>query len=102
MIQSQLEEARDAGKFKDERIIATPQDAEIRLTHGQEVLNLCTCSHASLITLWNRFEQLLGIEQSPEDCSSCSGVLDHSRVWIVLCEVHLRDARYPQTTGEDD
>ncbi|MCH1533883.1 MAG: glycine C-acetyltransferase, partial [Schleiferiaceae bacterium] len=38
---TQLEEITTAGLFKRERIITTPQDAVIKTTEGEEVLNFC-------------------------------------------------------------
>ena len=40
-VQSQLQELRDAGLFKGERIIATPQGAVGRTPHGRAVINQC-------------------------------------------------------------
>jgi len=39
---------RDQGLFKDERIIASPQAAAIRLEDGREVLNLCANNYLGL------------------------------------------------------
>ena len=36
-----LQEIRDAGLYKNERIIVSPQGAEIELEKGQKVINLC-------------------------------------------------------------
>ncbi|HVQ32519.1 MAG TPA: glycine C-acetyltransferase, partial [Lysobacter sp.] len=36
-----LDEIRDAGLFKAERIITSPQAAEITLADGRTVLNFC-------------------------------------------------------------
>jgi glycine C-acetyltransferase len=43
-----LEEIRDAGLYKAERIIATPQDAHIRVADGAEVLNMCANNYLGL------------------------------------------------------
>ena len=41
-LRTQLREIEEAGLFKRERIITTPQDAVIKTTDGEEVLNfLC-------------------------------------------------------------
>ncbi len=47
-VQSQLQELRDAGLFKGERIIATPQGAVVRTTDGREVINLCANNYLGL------------------------------------------------------
>ena len=39
---------RDEGLFKDERVIASPQDARIRLDDGSEVINLCANNYLGL------------------------------------------------------
>lgn len=47
-LQKELQEIEAAGLFKRERIIASPQAAEIRLTSGQEVLNFCANNYLGL------------------------------------------------------
>ena len=39
-LQQELNSIREAGLFKDERIIVSPQKAEIKVKSGQEVLRL--------------------------------------------------------------
>jgi len=54
-LNAELEQIRDSGLFKDERIIASPQSARIRLADGRVVLNMCAnnylglASHADVI-----------------------------------------------------
>ena len=43
-----LEEIRDAGLFKAERIIASPQSAQIELADGRKVLNFCANNYLGL------------------------------------------------------
>jgi len=43
-----LEEIRAAGLYKDERVITTPQDVEIRIADGSEVLNFCANNYLGL------------------------------------------------------
>jgi glycine C-acetyltransferase len=43
-----LSEIREAGLYKDERIIVSPQGAEIKLDSGQEVLNFCANNYLGL------------------------------------------------------
>ena len=45
---STLEEIREQGLFKSERIIASPQDAEITLADGRRVLNFCANNYLGL------------------------------------------------------
>lgn len=47
-LQNQLQEIRDAGLYKSERIIASPQGAEITLTSGKTVLNFCANNYLGL------------------------------------------------------
>jgi glycine C-acetyltransferase len=48
IFQSALNEIREAGLFKDERIITSQQDAEIAVRGGQEVLNFCANNYLGL------------------------------------------------------
>jgi glycine C-acetyltransferase len=45
---TQLEEITAAGLFKRERVITTPQDAIIKTTEGEEVLNFCANNYLGL------------------------------------------------------
>jgi glycine C-acetyltransferase len=44
----QLKEIKDAGLYKNERIIISPQGAEIELNTGQKVLNFCANNYLGL------------------------------------------------------
>ncbi|MBS0432848.1 MAG: glycine C-acetyltransferase [Proteobacteria bacterium] len=44
----ELESIRDSGLFKNERIIASPQSAEITLADGRRVLNFCANNYLGL------------------------------------------------------
>jgi glycine C-acetyltransferase len=44
----QLEEIREAGLYKNERVIVSPQGAEITLNTGQTVLNFCANNYLGL------------------------------------------------------
>ena len=48
LIQQQLTEIRESGLTKEERRIATPQGARIRVTGGREVLNFCANNYLGL------------------------------------------------------
>jgi len=47
-LQKELAEIKQAGLFKNERIIVSPQQAEIKLESGQEVLNFCANNYLGL------------------------------------------------------
>ncbi|MEM9848430.1 MAG: glycine C-acetyltransferase [Bacteroidota bacterium] len=55
-LQEEIKEIKDAGLYKEERVITTPQAAEIQTNKGIEVLNFCAnnylglSSHPDLIT----------------------------------------------------
>jgi glycine C-acetyltransferase len=47
-VQSQLQELREAGLLKGERVIVTPQGAVVRTNDGREVINLCANNYLGL------------------------------------------------------
>lgn len=47
-LKSEIESIKDAGTYKAERIIATPQSSEISLTDGSEVINFCANNYLGL------------------------------------------------------
>lgn len=47
-IQEEINALKEAGLYKDERIIVTPQSAEIKTTAGAEVLNFCANNYLGL------------------------------------------------------
>ncbi|MDO5571097.1 MAG: glycine C-acetyltransferase [Bacteroidales bacterium] len=44
----ELQSIEEAGLYKNERLIATPQSAEIKLANGQKVLNFCANNYLGL------------------------------------------------------
>lgn len=48
VLQKELCEIEDAGLYKKERIIISPQGAEIRISTGQEVINFCANNYLGL------------------------------------------------------
>ena len=44
----ELDSIKEAGLYKNERIIVSPQDVEIKLDNGQEVLNFCANNYLGL------------------------------------------------------
>ncbi len=47
-LQKEIAEIREAGLYKEERIIVTPQGAEISVSSGKEVLNFCANNYLGL------------------------------------------------------
>ena len=47
-LQSTLQEIRDAGLYKNERVIITPQSSGIAVEGGQEVINFCANNYLGL------------------------------------------------------
>ena len=47
-LQTELKNIREAGLYKNERIIISPQKAEIKVNSGQEVLNFCANNYLGL------------------------------------------------------
>lgn len=47
-LQSQIDQIREAGLYKTERIITSPQSAEISVSTGQKVLNFCANNYLGL------------------------------------------------------
>lgn len=62
-LQTELQELKDAGLYKTERIITTPQSAEIKTTQGLEVLNFCANNY-------------LGLSSYPEVLQAAKDTLD--------------------------
>jgi glycine C-acetyltransferase len=47
-LQQELNGIREAGLYKNERVIVTPQDADIRTSEGKEVINFCANNYLGL------------------------------------------------------
>ncbi|MGC1515214.1 MAG: glycine C-acetyltransferase [Maribacter sp.] len=47
-LEKEIEEIKNDGLFKEERIIVTPQDAVIKINTGQEVINFCSNNYLGL------------------------------------------------------
>jgi glycine C-acetyltransferase len=62
-LQKELKAIKEAGLFKDERIIVSPQMAEIKVKSGQEVLNFCANNY-------------LGLSNSPKLIEAAKKALD--------------------------
>ena len=62
-LQQELTEIREAGLFKNERIIESPQAEEIKLNTGQKVLNFCANNY-------------LGLSNNPQLIDAAKSALD--------------------------
>jgi glycine C-acetyltransferase len=62
-LNNQLKEIKEAGLYKDERIIVSPQGAEIELNTGRKVLNFCANNY-------------LGLSNNPELIEAAKAALD--------------------------
>lgn len=47
-LQKEIEDIKDAGLYKRERIITSPQDAVIKISTGEEVINFCANNYLGL------------------------------------------------------
>ena len=47
-LQQELEEIKEAGLFKAERIITTPQKSQITVSTGEKVINMCANNYLGL------------------------------------------------------
>ncbi len=62
-LQKELQEIKEAGLYKSERIISSPQDAVIKLNTGEEVINFCANNY-------------LGLSNNPEVIQAAKDTLD--------------------------
>ncbi|MCM8569740.1 glycine C-acetyltransferase [Gramella jeungdoensis] len=62
-LQNEIEEIKEAGLYKKERIITSPQDAVIKISTGQEVINFCANNY-------------LGLSSHPEVIQAAKNTLD--------------------------
>ncbi|MDX1543257.1 MAG: glycine C-acetyltransferase [Christiangramia sp.] len=62
-LQKEIEEIKEAGLYKRERVITSPQDAVIKISTGQEVINFCANNY-------------LGLSSHPEVIQAAKDTLD--------------------------
>ena len=62
-LEKELKEIKEAGLFKEERVITSPQGAEITLDTGETVLNFCANNY-------------LGLSSHPEVVQAAKDTLD--------------------------
>lgn len=47
-LKNEIEEIKEAGLYKEERVITSPQSADIKISGGQEVINFCANNYLGL------------------------------------------------------
>ena len=62
-LNKEIQELKEAGLYKSERIITSAQDAVIKITTGQEVINFCSNNY-------------LGLSNHPEVIQAAKDTLD--------------------------
>ncbi len=62
-LQNEIEAIKEAGLYKEERVITSPQDAIIKISTGQEVINFCANNY-------------LGLSSHPEVVQAAKDALD--------------------------
>jgi hypothetical protein len=62
-LKKELQATKDAGLYKEERIILSSQDVEIMLNTGEKVINFCANNY-------------LGLSNNPEVIQAAKGTLD--------------------------
>lgn len=62
-LQNELQEIKEAGLYKSERVIISSQDAVIKISSGQEVINFCANNY-------------LGLSNNPEVIQAAKDVMD--------------------------
>jgi glycine C-acetyltransferase len=62
-LENEIQDIKDAGLFKSERIITSPQTADIKLNTGKEVINFCANNY-------------LGLSNNPELIKAAKDALD--------------------------
>ena len=74
-----LAEIKEAGLYKEERLIESAQQAAITVK-GKEVLNFCANNY-------------LGLSNHPRLIKASQEMME-PWIWYVICPLHLRNARY--------
>ena len=63
-LQQEIQEIKDAGLYKSERIITSSQDAMIKIATGEEVINFCANNY-------------LGLSNHPEVIQAAKDTMDN-------------------------
>ena len=73
-MQEKIDSFKAAGTYKSERVITTPQDAEISLENGQNVINFCANNY-------------LGLADHPE-------LVEHAKAHLAECGYGMASVRF--------
>ena len=82
----ELANIKAAGLYKNERIITTPQRADIKVNAGSDVLNFCANNY-------------LGLSDNQRLIKAAKRSYGHTRIRHVIRTFHLWDTGSAQTTG---
>ena len=93
----EIQEIKDAGLYKSERVIISPQDTAIKISSGQEVLNFCSNNY-------------LGLSNHPEVIQAAKDTMDSHGFGMssvrFICgtqDIHLElEKRLAKLHGTDD
>jgi glycine C-acetyltransferase len=81
VLQKELDAIREAGLFKKERIIVTPQGADIKTSDGKEVINFCANNY-------------LGLSSHPRVIEAAKRAIDTHGFGMSSVRFHLWHAGY--------
>lgn len=81
-----LQDIRDAGTYKEERVITSQQDADIEVESGDHVINFCANNY-------------LGLANHPEIMGAAKKGVDRYGFGVASVRFHLRHAKCPQRPG---
>ena len=79
-LQAEIQEIKDSGLYKNERVITSPQGADITLADGRSVINFCANNY-------------LGLSSHPKVIEA-----EYTWIWDVFCSIYLRNSGYSQNT----
>ena len=82
-LQTQLDDIKSSGLYKNERIIVTPQGGDIKVSDGSEVTNFCANNY-------------LGLSSHPDVIQASKDTLDTHGYGNVVGAFYLWYSRYSQ------
>ena len=85
-LRNTLEELKEQGLYKSERIITTSQSSEIAVSTGESVLNFCANNY-------------LGLANNPEVVKAAQDIMNDWGFGLSSVRFYLRNTIYSQTVG---